>query len=32
MNKDDFIRLMRGVVGDQMLRLAVCQVQSQVST
>lgn len=29
MNKDDFIRLMRGVVGDQMLRLAVCQVQSQ---
>ncbi|XP_022971952.1 transcription initiation factor TFIID subunit 4b isoform X2 [Cucurbita maxima] len=29
MNKDDFIRLMRGVVGDQMLRLAVCQVQAQ---
>ena len=32
MNKDDFVRCIRSVVGNQMLRLAVSQVQSQVST
>ncbi|XP_022937987.1 transcription initiation factor TFIID subunit 4b-like [Cucurbita moschata] len=29
MNKDDFVRCIRSVVGNQMLRLAVSQVQSQ---
>ena len=30
--KEGFVRLMRGIVGDHMLKLAVIKTQSQVST
>lgn len=30
MPKDQFVRLMKGIVGDQMLRLALTKVQLQV--